>query len=244
MARIVVWFTGQSNAAVSDAEIEFSRAVGDLFFGTNVIVKAFAPPVLNGVERWAEYDGGRSETCETVGWLPDVLEETAGQLYQEFEQLSPEDHVLFAGTSNGSIPAYEFAKHYASVSHGPTVSACLLHNGCPSMSDRDVERGWRLPTEFPTLMTLGTEDYLWNQHRVLYTVAWRIVASVLPFFGRHCDLPSAEATAQALHAAVLSKKAGQPPQQKPRRRSARRSRSRRSRSARRSEPRSPFSAAF
>jgi len=209
--NVLFWFTGQSMSSVSTSETDFCKALAHLYFGVSrePDVRGYAPPVRqNGERYWAKYvRNGDVDTCETEGSLSQELWQAAGDIYEEIEALAPGSRIIFAGTSNGAVPAFEFAQYYSTT----FKCACVLVNGCPSVRDAQLDERHSFFLPFPLVMAMGIWDTkFWRQQRTLYTVAWRLQATTLPFPGYHSSLPSPEAVSLALGASRLATRSWRP----------------------------------
>lgn len=208
---VLVWFTGMTMTKCSPEEEIFIKklalTIGREVGSPSIRTECHAAPEDElKVHRWAKYKEetgvSNNDTCNVADVEKD-LERSAGDLYKTIRS----DNVyLFCGTSNGCIPAYEFARHYAKEN---IVIGCILHNGCPAMSNTEFgkKRPW---VPFPILMLLGKEDYLWKNHLNTYSVAYVLEAAVLPFNGRHGDLPPVDACGDAF-LGVMKAHHAQPP---------------------------------
>jgi hypothetical protein len=206
---VFMWFTGQGGnhkcSSEEDSFIDkFCEIVSKKQNFTKFSVKCHAPPMSDdGTRKWATYkneDGSKEKTTDNTCNVDNVEKElnvTAKHLYGLVED---EKTYIFGGTSNGCIPAYEFARHY---SIKKKVLGCILHNGCPAMNN--TEFGTRRKIDrFPTLMILGTLDPWWDNHRNSYHAAYVLGAAILPFKGKHIEMPSVDACVKSFLAVLMT----------------------------------------
>ncbi len=202
---VLMWFTGMTCSECCPEEHKFIdelvRIIGKKIKSPGFTAICHAAPLNDEkIHKWAKYkpEGGvgDNDTCNVAN-LREELDKSAEHLYK---YVTDENIYLFCGTSNGCIPAYEFAKHYANINKD-IVLGCILHNGCPAMANTEfeVQRSW---VPFPTLMLLGKQDYYWKNHQNTYRAAYVLGAAVLPFNGNHSDLPPVDACGDAFRAVL------------------------------------------
>jgi hypothetical protein len=211
---VFMWFTGQDYAQCSSDEDvfidKFCTIIAKQQKIKKISVTCHAPPLSDGKDghpkqrKWATYvneiDSIEVTTDKTCNVL-DVEKELGVTAKHLYDLVKDEKLYLFGGTSNGCIPAYEFARHYSNKKQN--VLGCILHNGCPAMENTEfgTRRKFYL---FPTLMILGKMDHYWDYHRNSYNAAYVLGAAILPFNGRHGEMPSADASAKSFLAALMT----------------------------------------
>jgi predicted esterase len=139
-----------------------------------------------GMHVWAEYTPVEGETYKNtcnVHRLDKWLEISGSRHYEEIDKMSGD--IIFAGTSNGCIPAYTFAQYYR---HTKNIPLVILHNGCPAIDA--VRRN--MHNHLDILMVLGRSDPHWDYHEQLYKIAFQLKASILSFAGGHSHFPTFE----------------------------------------------------
>ena len=79
---------------------------------------------------------------------------------------------LFVGSSNGAIPAWEFAKHYSE--EGRTIG-CILNDGCPNFDRKENRQVY----DFPIIFSVAGTDWRFDGGRRLYRAARELRASLV-----------------------------------------------------------------
>ena len=205
---VVVWFSGMNCTRSSQQEKDFVRSLGARMarhWGFARVKLACIPPPRvrqpNGtlVRMWAEYTPQNGETyagTSNVEGVLDWMNQTCGVHYRAADTLVARGVMfVFCGISNGCVPAFEFAQHYATSCH-----ACVLVNGCPAAS---TTQRVSTPLPFPTIFFVADGETYFARGRGEYLSAFALRGAVIPFRGRHSSLPSVLRTWRAVKSVLI-----------------------------------------